>query len=309
MAKVHPEKYIWLDGKLVAWSDAQIHILTHTLHYGLGAFEGIRCYEQDGADKGAIFRLTEHIDRLFDTCHVCMIDVPWTRQQVAEACLETVRKNDLRAAYLRPLVFLGDGSMGLGAMDPPVRVAVSAYVWGRYLGEEGIRDGIRAKVSSFTRSSLQSSLPKGKICGGYVNSVLAKREVIKGGYDEAIMLDQNGYIAEATGENIFAVIGGKLLTPPLSGAILAGVTRDSVLQLAAAMGIPSEERTLSRDQLYLAQEVFLTGTAAEITPVREIDDRRIAAGRPGPITKRIQAAFFDVVHGRDPRYSHWLAPV
>ncbi len=311
MAQVHPEKFIWLDGKLLAWGESTIHFLTHTLHYGLGAFEGIRSYQQAaGADAaGAVFRLNEHIDRLFDSCHVCLIDVPYTRQQVAQACVDTLRENGLAGAYLRPLVFLGDGSMGLGAMDPPVRVGIAAYIWGTYLGEDGLKNGIRAKVSSYTRGSLSSSLPKGKICGQYVNSVLAKREVLKGGYDEAIMLDSSGQVAEASGENIFAVIKGRLCTPPLSSAILAGITRDSVLTLAQDLGIPTAEVSLTRDQLYLADEVFLTGTAAEITPVREIDDRRVGAGRPGPVTKQLQAAFFDVVKGNNPRYAHWLTPI
>jgi len=199
--------------------------------------------------------------------------------------------------------------MGLGAIDPPVRVGIAAYVWGTYLGEDGLKNGIRAKVSSFTRGHMLASLPKGKICGQYVNSVLAKREVLKGGYDEAIMLDTGGHVAEASGENIFAVVKGRLCTPPLSGAILAGITRDSVLMLAQDLGIPTAEVALTRDQLYLADEVFLTGTAAEITPVREIDDRRIASGQPGPLTRRLQSAFFEAVRGQNPRYAHWLTPV
>lgn len=314
MAKIHPEKFIWLDGKLVPWNEAQVHVLTHTLHYGLGAFEGIRAYEQDASEgqsppHGAVFRLQEHIERLLASCTMCLIEAPYSHTQLVEACVETLRQNGLRAAYLRPLVFLGDGAMGLGATEMPVRVAIATYVWGTYLGEEGLQRGIRAKVSSFARASLQSSLLKAKICGQYTNSVLAKREVVRGGYDEAIMLDSNGYVAEASGENIFAVIRGRLVTPPLSAAILEGITRDAVLTLAKDLGIPADEKPLSRDQLYLAEEVFLTGTAAEITPVREIDDRRIGSGQPGPITKRLQSTFFDVVRGRLPRYKHWLTPI
>ena len=275
MAHVRPEKFIWLDGKLVPWNESVVHFLTHSLHYGLGAFEGIRSYSTsppaaepapDPAPSatGAVFRLGEHIDRLFDSCHVCMIDVPFSRAEVSAACVQTLRENGLTEAYLRPLVFLGDGSMGLGATDPPVRVGIAAYIWGTYLGEDGLKNGIRAKISSFTRGHMLASLPKGKICGQYVNSVLAKREVLKGGYDEAIMLDTAGHVAEASGENIFMVSKGRLCTPPLSGAILAGITRDSVLMLAQDLGIPTAEVALSRDHLYLADEVFLTGTAAEI---------------------------------------------
>jgi branched-chain amino acid aminotransferase len=323
MAKVRPEQFIWLDGKLVPWNESSVHFLTHSLHYGLGAFEGIRAYatgvahvseaaepaKTSAATGGAVFRLGEHIDRLFDSCHLCMIDVPFSRADVQKACVETLRANKLEAGYLRPLVFLGDGSMGLGAMDPQVRVGIATYVWGTYLGVEGLQNGIRAKVSSFTRGHVLSSLPKGKICGQYVNSVLAKREVVKAGYDEAIMLDTAGHVSEATGENIFIVSKGRLCTPPLSGAILAGITRDSVLTLAQDLGIPTAEVNLTRDQLYLADEVFLTGTAAEITPVREIDDRRIGAGQPGPITRRLQSAFFAAVRGDNPRYAHWLTTI
>ena len=310
MAHIRPEKYIWLDGKMVPWNESHVHFLTHSLHYGLAAFEGIRAYVQHGnPGKGAIFRLNEHTDRLFDSCKLCLIDVPYTREQINEACLETMRQNGLQAAYLRPLVFLGDGSMGLGAMDPPVRVGVAAYVWGRYLGDEGIAKGIRAKISSFGRNNMSVGLPKGKIAGQYVNSVLAKREVIKAGYDEAIMLDGNGQVAEATGENIFAVIRGRLVTPPLSAAILAGITRDSVITLARDLGIQVVEEPIARDQLLLADEVFLTGTAAEVTPVREIDDRPIGNGKPGPITQRIQQTFFAATSGQLHPYSLWLSPI
>jgi branched-chain amino acid aminotransferase len=253
--------------------------------------------------------LSEHTERLFASCKLCLIDVPYTREQVNAACIETLQANGLHAAYLRPLVFLGDGSMGLGAMDPPVRVGVAAYVWGRYLGEDGVANGIRAKISSFGRNNMQVGLPKGKICGQYVNSVLAKREVIKAGYDEAIMLDGQGQVAEATGENIFAVIRGRLVTPPLSAAILEGITRDSVLTLARDLGIPTCEEPIARDQLLLADEVFLTGTAAEVTPVREIDDRSIGDGKPGPITRRIQQTFFAATSGQLHPYSRWLTPV
>lgn len=309
MAKLHPEKFIWLDGKLVAWDEAHVHILTHTLHYGLGAFEGIRAYELSGStNQGAVFRLTEHIDRLMASSKLCLINVPYSREQLIAACVETLRQNNLRNAYLRPLVFLGDGEMGLGATKMAVRVAIATYVWGSYLGDEGIKNGIRAKVSTFARSQ-QSALLKAKVCGQYVNSVLAKREVVLAGYDEAIMLDSSGYVAEASGENIFAVIRGRLVTPPLSAAILEGITRDSVLTIAADLGIPCDEKQLSRDQLYLADEVFLTGTAAEITPVREIDDRSIGTGKTGPITQKLQEIFFQTVRGQQQSYARWLTPI
>jgi branched-chain amino acid aminotransferase len=310
--KLKPVDKIWLDGTLVPFSQAQVHILTHTLHYGVGAFEGIRAYKRpDG--KGAIFRLGDHIERLFNSCHICMMDVPYTREQVAAACLETMRANKMAEAYLRPLVFLGDGELGLGSTGNPVRVAIAVYEWGAYLGEEGLRRGIRAKVSSFTRGALNSNMSKGKICGQYVNSVLAKREALKAGYAEAILLDGTGLVAEASGENIFVVKRGKLKTPPLSSAILEGITRDTVLTLAREQGLVVEETTFARDELYLADEVFFTGTAAELTPVREIDDRQIGAGECGPVTRKLQDAFFEAVKGRagkeKPSHPEWLTYV
>ena len=310
--KLKPVDKIWLDGTLVPFSQAQVHILTHTLHYGVGAFEGIRAYKRpDG--KGAIFRLADHIERLFNSCHICMMDVPYTREQVAAACVETMRVNKMTEAYLRPLVFLGDGELGLGSTGNPVRVAIAVYEWGAYLGEEGLRRGIRAKVSSFTRGALNSNMSKGKICGQYVNSVLAKREALKAGYAEAVLLDGNGLVAEASGENIFVVKRGKLKTPPLSSAILEGITRDTVITLAREQGLVVEETTFARDELYLADEVFFTGTAAELTPVREIDDRQIGAGECGPVTRKLQDAFFEAVKGRagkeKPSHPEWLTYV
>ena len=307
--KLKPVDKIWLDGTLVPFSQAQVHILTHTLHYGVGAFEGIRAYKRpDG--KGAIFRLADHIERLFNSCHICMMDVPYTREQVAAACVETMRANKMAEAYLRPLVFLGDGELGLGSTGNPVRVAIAGYEWGAYLGEEGLRRGIRAKISSFTRGALNSTMSKGKICGQYVNSVLAKREALKAGYAEAILLDGNGLIAEASGENIFLVKRGKIKTPPLSSAILEGITRDTLITLAREMGVVVEETTFARDEMYLADEVFFTGTAAELTPVREIDDRQIGAGECGPVTRKLQDAYFEAVKGRagqeKPSHPEWL---
>jgi branched-chain amino acid aminotransferase len=310
--KLKPVDKIWLDGTLVPFSQAQVHVLTHTLHYGVGAFEGIRAYKRaDG--KSAIFRLEDHIARLFGSCHICSMDVPYTRAELTAACVETMRVNKMTEAYLRPLVFLGDGELGLGSMGNAVRVAIAVYEWGAYLGEEGLRRGIRAKVSSFTRGALNSTMSKGKICGQYVNSVLAKREAIKSGYSEAILLDGNGLVAEASGENLFIVRRGKLKTPPLSSAILEGITRDTIITLARELGLTVEETTFSRDEMYLADEVFCTGTAAELTPVREIDDRQIGAGECGPVTRKLQDAFFEAVKGRagqeKPTHPEWLTYV
>ena len=306
--RVKPVDKIWLDGALVPWSDAQLHLLTHTLHYGLGAFEGIRCYKREDG-RSAVFRLAEHIDRLFESCHICSIEVPYSREQMIAACLDTLRANKMTEAYLRPIVFLGDGALGLGSLDNPVRVAIAVYEWGAYLGEEGLKKGIRAKVSSFTRGGLNATMSKGKICGQYVNSVLAKREVMRAGYDEAILLDGHGHVCEASGENIFMIKRGKIRTPPLSSAILAGITRDSILALAREHAFDVEETTFTRDELYIADEVFLCGTAAELTPVREIDDRVIGAGKCGPITKQLQDAFFDAVkgHSERPKHPEWLS--
>jgi branched-chain amino acid aminotransferase len=299
--------HIWLDGKLVDWNAATIHVLTHSLHYGVAAFEGIRCYSRtDG--RSAVFRLDDHVDRLLDSCQICTLEPQYSREEIVRACLETLRANKMTEAYIRPLVFLGDGGLGLGSRDVPTRTAVAAYQWGAYLGDEGLSRGIRAKVSSYTRGALNASMSKGKITGQYVNSVLAKREVMKAGYDEAILLDAQGHVAEASGENIFFARRGRIVTPPLSSPILEGVTRDTVITLARELGIVVEERTFARDELYTADEVFFTGTAAEITPVMEIDDRRIGAGEPGAVTRRVQDAFFSVVKGAavPARHADWL---
>lgn len=307
--KLKPVDKVWVDGHLVPFAQAQVHVLTHTLHYGVGAFEGIRAYKRpDG--RGAIFRLDDHIERLLGSCQICSIDAPFTKKQIADACVETMRANKLLECYLRPIIFLGDGELGLGSLGNPVRTVIAVYEWGAYLGEEGLRRGIRAKVSSFTRGGLNSTMSKGKICGQYVNSVLAKREALKAGYSEAILLDGNGLVAEASGENIFIVRRGKLKTPPLSSAILEGITRDTVIQLARELGLVVEETTFARDELYLADEVFFTGTAAELTPVCEIDDRKIGAGECGPTTRKLQDAYFAAVKGRSgqekPTHPEWL---
>lgn len=297
---------IWLDGSFVAWDEAKVHVLTHTLHYGLGAFEGIRCYRRtDG--RSAIFRLREHIDRLFESAHIGDMVIRHSREEVTEACLELVRVNRLDECYLRPLAFLGEGAMGLYGKDNPVRLTIAAWKWGAYLGEEGLEHGIRAKVSSYTRSSINSVMTKAKIVGNYVNSILAKREVVAAGYQEAIMLDAQGYVSEASGENVFVVKNGKVSTPQVGGSILSGITRGTILELAKELGIEIQERPISRDELYVADEVFFTGTAAEVTPVREIDERKVGAGSRGPVTKRIQDRFFQLVRGPESWHPEWFA--
>jgi branched-chain amino acid aminotransferase len=285
--------------------------MTHALHYGLGVFEGIRAYRtKDG--RLAIFRLREHLRRLYDSAHICLLKLPISEDDFAEACLELLRQQRERfanGAYLRPIAFMGDGAMGLGAVNP-TRMAITAWDWGAYLGDKGLRDGIRAKVSSFTRMHVNVNMVRGKITGQYVNSILAKREAVLGGYDEAILLDISGFVAEASGENIFLVSkNGTIRTPPLSSPILQGITRDSVLKLLRDSGREVQEVTFTRDALYIAEEIFFTGTAAEVTPVREVDNRQVGPGKVGSVTKFVQDAYFKAVRGEDPRYSEWLTYV
>ncbi|MDY6842922.1 MAG: branched-chain amino acid transaminase [Thermodesulfobacteriota bacterium] len=295
---------IWMDGQLLDWDDANVHVLTHTLHYGVGVFEGIRSYRcSDG--KSAIFKLEEHVKRLFESAHIAMIPVSYTEDQIADAIIETLKANNLREGYIRPLIYIGDGEMGLYVEDYPVRVSIAVWEWGAYLGEEGLKNGIRAKVSSFTRLNVNINMTKAKICGNYVNSILAKKEVKKNGYDEAIMLDSEGYVSEASGENIFIVKNNVIKTPPLT-SILCGITRNVVLTLAHDLGKTRIEERFTRDELYTADEAFLTGTAAEITPIREVDDRTIGNGKPGPITKELQKRFFETIKGENERYKNWL---
>jgi branched-chain amino acid aminotransferase len=302
---------IWLDGKFVKWDEGNVHVMTHALHYGLGAFEGIRAYKtHDG--RLAIFRLREHIQRLFDSAHICMLKMPYSVEEVMEACLELLRRQKhlfANGAYLRPIVFMGDGAMGLGAVNP-TRVGITAWDWGTYLGDKGVREGIRAKVSSFTRMHVNVNMVRGKITGQYVNSILAKREVVLAGYDEAILLDISGFVAEASGENIFMVNKkGIIKTPPLSSPILDGITRDTVLHLLRDSGRQVEEVTFTRDALYICNEIFFSGTAAEITPVREVDNRMVGTGKPGPITQFVQETYHRTVRGQEPRYAEWLSYV
>ncbi|WHZ13408.1 MAG: Branched-chain amino acid aminotransferase [Nitrospira sp.] len=297
---------IWMDGKFVAWADAQVHVLTHSLHYGLAAFEGIRCYKGKGGS--AVFRLPEHVNRLFESAHIAMMEMPYDKKQLFDAIVETVRINRLEACYIRPLVYIGYGAMGLYPGENPIKVCIAAWKWGTYLGDEALTKGIRARVSSFTRHHVNVSMTRGKISGYYVNSILAKREVKADGYDEAIMLDPEGYVAEGTGENVFIVRHGVLKTTPLT-SILEGITRNSIIQLAKERNIPVIEERFTRDEMYVADEVFVTGTAAELTPVTEIDRRRIGTGRPGPITQALQKTFFEIVGGTDSSHRHWLTAV
>jgi len=296
---------IWLDGSLVPWDQATDHLLAHTMHYGVGTFEGIRAYQRSDG-RTALFRLREHIDRLLDSCTICTIDSAFTRDQLMAACIEVVKSNKMTACYLRPLIYLGYGALGLGSMEPPVRTMVACYEWGAYLGDEGLKKGIKCMISGFTRANSNAAMNKGKICGQYVSSVLAKRMANKSGFDEALMLDPQGYVAEGTGENIFTVKHGVVRTPPSSSAILSGITRDTTIQLLREQGVEVREETIARDELYIADEVFLTGTAAEITPVRDIDHRKVGRGEAGPVTRRLQEAFFSIVKGSDPKHDHWL---
>ena len=297
---------IWLSGKFLPWNDAKVHVLTHTLHYGTGVFEGIRCYKTDTGS--AVFRLKEHVDRLFSSMHICQLESPFTREQIFEAILETIRVNKIDACYIRPIAYIGYGAMGIFPKDNPIDIAIAVWPWGSYLGEEGLKNGIRVKISSFCRPHINATMVRSKTTANYANSLLAKREALKDGYDEAMLLDTDGYVAEGSGENVFMVRNGVLKTPPLT-AILDGITRDTIIQLAQEHGIRLAEERFTRDELYIADEAFFTGTAAEITPIREVDNRKIGSGKPGPITQKLQAAFFDIVHGRDKKHAAWLAPV
>jgi len=298
---------VWMDGEFVDLENANVSILTQTLHYGLGAFEGIRCYKLTSG-KSAIFRLREHVGRLFDGMKILAMEPPFTEEQIIEAHIKTVQVNDFEECYLRPIIYCGIGSFGLSAVNP-TRAAIIAREWGTYLGEGALEKGVRAKVSTFNRHHVNVGMVQGKICGQYVTSILAKREAIKDNYDEAVMLDTDGYVAECTGENLFAMKDGVIYTAPKSSPILPGVTRDSVIQLARDMNLVLSEEKFTRDFLYLCDEVFLTGTAAEVTPVREIDNRAIGAGKPGPVTLRLQKAYFDAVRGDNDRHREWLTMV
>jgi branched-chain amino acid aminotransferase len=301
---MQPTDRIWFDGRLVRWDEATVHVTAHTLHYGWGVFEGIRCYEcSDG--RSAIFRLAEHNARLFGSARILGIEVPFSPEDLARACAEIVRANELRSCYIRPLVFLGSGEMGLRAITNRVHVAIIAWPWGTYLGEEGIRTGIRVKTASIQRIHPNTLMTRAKAVGHYVNSILANQEACAAGYDEALLLDTDGFVAEGSGENVFVSEGGVVKTPPLS-SVLPGITRDTAIRLLRAAGRTVVEERFTRDAVYLAEEAFFTGTAAEITPIRELDGRAVGTGGPGPLTKELQATFFRVVRGEEPQYAHWL---
>jgi branched-chain amino acid aminotransferase len=293
---------IWMDGELVDWDDATVHILTPTLHYGWGVFEGVRAY---ATDRGpAIFEHRAHMERLHRSARILQMDVPFSVDELMDATRELVRVNEVDSCYIRPLAYLGYGEMGLNPLPSKVQVAIAIWPWGTYLGEEGLANGVRAKTSSWVRIGT-NMIPTGtKACGVYINSSLAKVEALKGGYDEAILLNEHGHVAEGSGENVFVVRDGVLLTPPLSEGVLRGITRDAVIEFAADLDIPFAETTLLRQDLYTADEAFYTGTAAEVVPIRSVDDREI--GAPGPITKQLQDLFFNVVKGKEPRYEHML---
>ncbi|MEO9224049.1 MAG: branched-chain amino acid transaminase [Acidimicrobiales bacterium] len=296
---------IWMDGELVDWAEAKVHILTHALHYGSGVFEGIRAYETDRG--AAVFRLDEHIDRLFRSAAIYMIDVPFTRDQIIAATVETIRVNEVPSCYIRPIVYLGYGEMGLNPLPCPVNVSIAVWPWGTYLGDDGVKNGVRTKVSSWQRPDPNSLPPAAKATGMYLNSQLAKVEALKAGYDEAIMLSPQGYVSECTGENLFVVRDGAIITPPVSAGALEGITQNAVRTIATDLGIDYREGHVLRSDLYTADEVFLSGTAAEIVPIREVDDREV--GPPGPITRRIQETYFATVRGHVDRYKDWLTYV
>ncbi|HHW19602.1 branched-chain amino acid transaminase [Thermodesulfovibrio thiophilus] len=294
---------IWMDGKFVNWDDAKIHVLTHSLHYGLALFEGIRCYETE--EGPAVFRLKEHVERLFKSAHIFTLKIPFTETEIYDAIKETIRINKINSCYIRPIVFIGYGSMGVYPKNNPIQVAIAAWSWGAYLGKDAIQNGIKVKTSSFIRNHVNSSMSRGKVAGYYVNGQLAKIEAVSCGFDEAILLDTEGYVSEGSGENIFMVRKGILKTTPLT-SILEGVTRDTVINIAKDLGIEVREERFTRDELYISDEVFFTGTAAEITPIREIDGRVIGSGSCGSVTRKIQNLFFDIVKGKSPKYKHWL---
>jgi len=298
---------IWWNGSIVPSSDVRLGVLTHSLHYGFGLFEGIRAYRQaDGSS--AVFRLQDHIERLLGGAQILNIALPFSKESLCSGCVDTLSANGLAEGYIRPLAFVGEGKMGIYTPDNPIHVSISAWEWGAYLGAEALAKGVRTRISSFTRTAVNTNMVRAKVTGQYVTSILAKSEAAAGGYDEGILLDKDGYCAEGSGENLFMVRGGVLFTPPLSSPILAGITRDSVIRLAAELSVEVCEQRITRDDLYLADEAFFTGTAAEITPIREVDDRRVGAGERGPITERLQKVFFAVLRGETDRHPEWRTP-
>ncbi len=307
MSMADRDGWIWYDGKLVPWRDATTHVLTHTLHYGLGVFEGVRCYQT--ADGPAIFRLRDHTDRLFRSAQIFGMKIPFTRDELDAAQKACVRENQLDSCYLRPIVFYGSNAMGVAAKSNPVVVAIAVWPWGAYLGTDGLEKGIRVRTSSFTHHHPNITMCNAKAVCNYAVSILANQEVTHDGYEEAMLLDPQGYVCQGSGENVFIVRNGALHTPDLSSGALNGITRDTVITFANELEIPVVERRITRDEVYIADEAFFTGTAAEITPIREYDTRPIGDGKRGPITTKLQALFFDTVNGRNPSKRHWNARV
>ncbi len=297
---------IWMDGQFVDWRKANIHVLTHTLHYGMGIFEGVRCYETGSGS--AIFRLKDHTQRLLNSAKIFQMNIGYSKEELMQAQLETVRRNKLKSCYIRPIVWIGSERLGIATNNNKIHMAIAAWPWGAYLGEEGLAKGIRVKTSSFTRHHVNVSMVRAKASGYYINSILAHQEVCGMGYDEALLLDTEGYVSEGAGENLFIVKSGRLFTPDLASC-LDGITRDSVMTIAKDFGIEIVEKRITRDEIYCADEAFFTGTAAEVTPIRELDDRSIGEGQRGPITEKIQACFFEAVSGRAPKYQSWLSPI
>lgn len=298
---------IWMDGELIDWRDAKVHVLTHTLHYGCGAFEGVRAYLTERGT--AIFRLQEHTERLFNSAKILRMKIPFSMDEVNEAQRAVVRANGLQSGYIRPLIWIGSEKLGVSPKGNRVHLMVAAWAWGAYLGEEGMKRGIRVKTSSYTRHHVNITMTQAKTVSNYTNSILANMEATDDGYDEALLLDPAGFVSEGAGENLFIVKGGVIYTPDLSAGALNGITRNTVLHIARDLGLEVVQKRITRDEVYIADEAFFTGTAAEVTPIRELDRIQIGAGIRGPITERIQNAFFDIVYGRNPKYAHWLTPV
>lgn len=298
---------IWMDGELVDWRDAKIHVLTHTLHYGCGAFEGVRAYNT--ANGTAIFRLQEHTDRLFNSAKILRMQLPFSKEQVNEAQKQVVKANKLESCYIRPLTWIGSQKLGVSPKGNQIHLMVAAWAWGAYLGEEGLKTGIRVKTSSYTRHHVNITMTQAKAVSNYSNSILANMEALDDGYDEALLLDSSGFVSEGAGENVFVIKDGVVYTPDLSAGALNGITRNTTMHICKDLGIDVVQKRITRDEIYIADEAFFTGTAAEVTPIRELDRVQIGIGRRGPVTEKIQNAFFDIVNGRNPKYAHWLTRV
>ena len=298
---------IWMDGELVDWRDAKIHVLSHTLHYGCGAFEGVRAY--DTVNGTAIFRLQEHTERLFNSAKILRMKIPFSQEEVNEVQRTVVRENHLKSGYIRPLTWIGSQKLGVSPKGNQIHLMVAAWTWGAYLGEDGMKSGIRVKTSSYTRHHVNITMTQAKAVSNYTNSILANMEALDDGYDEALLLDASGFVSEGAGENLFIIKGGVIYTPDLSAGALNGITRNTVFHIAKDLGLEIVQKRITRDEIYIADEAFFTGTAAEVTPIRELDRIEIGAGSRGPITEKIQTAFFDIVNGRNSKYAHWLTKV